>query len=93
MKSEIIENRIILECQCGAIKHLFVVDYFDDFNNIQISFMYTKHSLWERIKYSLNYLFKKEDLYVADIIIDDIKPFENLISEIKMKRINKKDDH
>jgi len=91
MESQVLENRYYIECSCNDYNHLFTFDYDKEFEFIQIGFQYRKLDFWNRLKFCFNYLFKKENLYIEEILIDKnhIQQLEELISEIKKERKGK----
>lgn len=89
MKSNIFENRHIIECSCSDPGHIFVIDYDKDFDFIEMGFIYNRYlSFWGRIKAALKFILLKNDLYYQSILIYDehIKQIEDLIDDIKNER-------
>jgi len=88
MQSGISKNKHLIECSCGSYDHLFTFEFDKEFELIQLGIRYKKLSFWYRIKDCFNYLFKKENLFIEEIIIhsEDIKQMEELIVAIKKER-------
>ena len=89
MKSKVIKDRMIIECSCGSPDHIFVIDDCEDIMSLNVSFRYNKVRLRDRIIGVIKFLFKKEDLYIADIMIS-YEQYEEIqeLADMMKKKIN-----
>jgi len=92
MKSEVIENRYFIECDCCSPSHFLLFDIYIDKENKEFNDIYVticsgyERSLFKRIIFSIKYIFKKEAyLYTDGVVISkkNIQQLEEVINKIK----------
>lgn len=102
-------NIYLYTCRCGSLEHQLVLSYWEDVLKYQIEnkeepefflnwVVSPSRSWWWRLKTALAYLFKKREIYITEIQLDDsdlkeikegINKFLKL-SDTYKKAINKK---
>lgn len=85
-------KKLLLPCDCMGSCRIIKFEYFefDDYDKDLIIEMYRKHgyenkyTLWERIKFSIYFLFKGKRLYSDDICLnrDSIEELKDFINSI-----------
>jgi len=83
MKSEVQDNRHFIECSCHDDTHVFVFDFEKDY--VRIGFFYKVIPFLQRLKLSIQYLFKKEGFYSTEITItnEHLNQLDLLLKEMK----------
>ena len=94
MKSEIMESRYFIECDCRTPEHLLSFDVeLDKYSMISVSFTGNWHAPWyKRIWYAILFVIKKERFCWGDEIIissDNIHQLEKVVKAMKPKRKKK----
>ena len=87
MKSKVIENRHIVECNCGDPTQLLVFDYYDDLTDMEIYLTSNwRGTLFNRIKQAIQFIFKSRKYMIMDSVLvseKNIADLEEIISIIK----------
>jgi hypothetical protein len=99
MKSQLIESRRFIECDCYRQDHIMVVDILEEDEQpdgaskiflADVAFLSNYTAPWyKRIWYALCYIFNKKSYYVSDSVCiseRNIDQFEELVARLKAQR-------
>lgn len=80
-------KRFYLPCECGSPEHLILIEEASKINDkVESVIVYIVstiyRSFWQRLKFGLKYIFKKEELVLGDVVID-IEVLKNVLNKIE----------
>ncbi len=79
------EQTLLLKCACGSLGHgLYLSWVAEELNDVAyLSYQIDDTYLWARIKNAFRYLFKRESIWIEDLVLDreDVEQMKEAITK------------
>lgn len=89
MKSEVLEDRYIVECDCSSPDHIMMFDFDSELKMIDIYFSGNwRDSFFKRLKYACKFLFFKKSFVWGDSIVitnRNAQQIQEILDKVKNK--------